>query len=190
MRTPDSGFAAPMRETVAMTRSTTTVAALVAGLVLVAAAPTATATQGGGAPSASTPSASVAGSGWRARMLTRVNAVRAEAGVAPLASCGRLGRSAQHYAAAMARSGAFGHVAPDGTGPAERISAVGYRWRMLGENIAAGQSSVYEVMQGWRGSASHLATMTDPAFTHVGFGLARSAGSRTYWVQDFGSGRW
>ena len=189
MRTPDSGFGVRMRETGAMTRATTAVAALVASLVLVTAAPAATATQGGAAPSASSPSASATASGWRARMLTRVNAARAEAGVPPVASCGRLGRSAQRYAVTMARTGTFGHVAPDGTGPGERISAVGYRWRMLGENIAAGQGSVYEVMQGWRGSGSHLATMTNPVFTHVGFGLARSAGSRTYWVQDFGSGR-
>ena len=141
MRTPDSGFAAPMRETVAMTRSTTTVAALVAGLVLVAAAPTATATQGGGAPSASTPSASVAGSGWRARMLTRVNAVRAEAGIAPLASCGRLGRSAQHYAAAMARSGAFGHVAPDGTGGLYVAGASWWGW--IGDELPHGEGAAF-----------------------------------------------
>jgi uncharacterized protein YkwD len=183
-----------MRKTGAMTRMTTGLAALLASLVLVTLVPAAAATGVGSAPAGA--SAARAGAAqaapaqnWRARMLERVNATRAQAGVPPVAACGRLGRSAQRYAATMARSGAFGHIAPDGTGPGERISAVGYRWRMLGENIAAGQVSVYQVMQGWRGSSSHLATMTDPAFTHVGFGLARSADARTYWVQDFGSGR-
>lgn len=183
-----------MRKTGAMTRATTGLAALLASLVLVTLVPAASATGAVSAPagiSAARAGETVGGPahGWRARMLTRVNAVRAEAGVPPVAACSRLGHSAQRYAATMAASGAFGHIAPDGSGPGERISAVGYRWRMLGENIAAGQISVYEVMQGWRGSASHLATMTDPAFTHVGFGRARSAQARTYWVQDFGSGR-
>jgi uncharacterized protein YkwD len=91
----------------------------------------------------------------------------------------------------MARSDFFSHVGRDGNGPGERMTAAGYRWSLAGENIAAGQRSVYRVMQAWRASATHLATMTDPRFTHVGFGYAVDSGSTydRYWVQDYGAGR-
>jgi uncharacterized protein YkwD len=128
--------------------------------------------------------------GWQARMLARVNSVRTAAGLAPLALCRTLDRSAQAYAARMAADDRFDHVATDGTGPGERLTAAGYRWSAWGENIAAGQHTVYEAMQGWRKSPTHLATMTNPRYTHVGFGHAVAAGSRyvSYWVQDYGNG--
>jgi uncharacterized protein YkwD len=128
--------------------------------------------------------------GWRTRMLTRVNVVRALAGVPPVAMCPALMTSAQQYATVMAREDFFDHVGPDGSSPWDRIAATGYRWRQAAENIAAGQGTVYEVMQTWRASSGHLASLTDPAFTHVGFGYAESSTARypTYWVQDLGAG--
>ncbi len=137
-----------------------------------------------------TPASAVTGD-WRTRMLSRVNAVRALAGVPALTSCPALTSSAQRYSALMARTDTFGHIGPDGRGPGERITSAGYRWTLAGENLAGGQHTVYEVMQGWRGSASHLATMTNAAFTHVGFGYASDPTSPyiRYWVQDYASGR-
>ena len=129
-------------------------------------------------------------SDWRTRMLSRLNAVRREAGVRPVEMCPALTRSAQHYAKVMATEGFFDHVGPDGSQPWDRMAAMGYRWRQAAENIAAGQPRVYEVMQAWRSSARHLASMTDPEFTHVGFGHAAASSGPypNYWVQDFGAG--
>ncbi len=129
--------------------------------------------------------------GWRTRMLARVNAVRSLAGAAPVVYCPSLQASAQAYASQLARSNTFGHIGPDGRGPGERMTAAGYRWTLAGENLAGGQRTVYEVMQGWRGSASHLATMSEAGFTHVGFGYATAAVSTygRYWVQHYAAGR-
>jgi uncharacterized protein YkwD len=128
--------------------------------------------------------------GWRARMLARVNVVRALAGVPLVAMCPALMTSAQQYADLMAREDFFDHVGPDGSSPWDRMIASGYRWRQAAENLAAGQGTVYEVMQTWRASPGHLASLTDPGFTHIGFGYAQSSSARypTYWVQDLGAG--
>jgi uncharacterized protein YkwD len=125
---------------------------------------------------------------WRARMLTRVNVVRAQVGVHPVRPCPALMRSAQAYADALAGGAVFSHTGPDGSMPWERMSRQGYAWRTAGENISYGQDTVYEAMQAWRGSDPHAATLTNPQYKDVGFGFARDAGGRPYWVQDFGSG--
>ncbi len=125
--------------------------------------------------------------GWRGDMLRAVNALRADAGVAALLPCPSLRRAAQGYASVMASTGTFGHMGPDGTAPWDRMRAQGFRWQAAGENIAAGQRSVDEVMSAWIASPDHHATLLDPRMHQVGFGFA-TGGGRTYWVQDFGQG--
>jgi uncharacterized protein YkwD len=128
--------------------------------------------------------------GWRKTMMARINAVRAEAGVAPLRPCPALRRSAQEYATLMSTRDHYGHVGPDGSQPQERMQVQGYVWSAIAENIAAGQRSIDEVMAAWEGSPGHYANLVNPAYRHVGLGHWTSGGSRYghYWVQDFGRG--
>ena len=142
--------------------------------------------------------ASVAGStasvvmpaGWRGDMLSRVNAVRAGAGLAPLKACSALRRAAQDYALVMAATNSFGHVGPDGAAPWDRMQAHGFSWQAAAENIASGQTSIADVMREWIEDPGHYANLMDPRMVQVGFGFAvdPATGSRTYWVQDFGRG--
>jgi uncharacterized protein YkwD len=130
------------------------------------------------------------GRGWRQVMLARVNAGRASAGVPPVRGCGALRRSAQGYAGVMASADAYGHIGPDGSQPWDRIRAQGYAWRTAAEDIAAGQTSIDEVVEGWITSPGHYVNLVNPAFQHIGFGYAINAKStyRGYWVLDLGSG--
>jgi uncharacterized protein YkwD len=123
-------------------------------------------------------------------MLTKVNELRALAGVPPLRQCRPLNRSAQRYAREMARTDNFSHIAMDGRDAGDRVAAVGYRARLVGENIGAGQATVVPLMRQLRDSERHYATIVDPRFTHVGFGYAPGDGSPfgTYWVQQFAAG--
>jgi uncharacterized protein YkwD len=144
------------------------------------------------APSSASSTTSVASvtDGWRIRMLAQVNTARLAAGVPAVRLCRTLNRVAGARARSMAATDTFSHVDLRGRGPGDRISAAGYRWTHAGENIAAGQPRVPEVMAAWRASPRHLRTMTDPGFTHVGFGYARDPDGRyrTRWVQDYASG--
>jgi uncharacterized protein YkwD len=129
-------------------------------------------------------------SDWQERMLTRVNALRAEAGARPLRMCPALTRSADAYAREMSRDNTFSHTGTDGSTAQQRVAVAGYRPSSVGENLAAGQPTVAAAIRGWRESPSHYATMTDPRFRHVGFGFAPGRGVpyATFWVQHFGAG--
>jgi uncharacterized protein YkwD len=71
----------------------------------------------------------------------------------------------------------------------DRNQALGYRARYAGENIARGQYSVDEVMDGWMESKTHREHLLSAVFDDVGFGLAfgkNPGGYEILWVQNFG----
>jgi uncharacterized protein YkwD len=106
----------------------------------------------------------------------------------PLTLSGTLGGVALGHAADMAQHDYFEHVDPAGQTPADRVRAVGYRERLVGENIAYGPESVDDVVKGWLGSPGHCANIMDPRFQQMGFAYATGRhGSRQglYWVQLF-----
>ncbi|HEY8510030.1 MAG TPA: CAP domain-containing protein [Steroidobacteraceae bacterium] len=141
-----------------------------------------------GAPS----SANVA----RARVLELVNAARSKprrcgrrkfAAAPPLQLVDALNQSARAHAQDMARHGRLNHQGSDGSTPAERLGRTGYKWRLVGENIASGPMTPEEVTAGWLKSPEHCANIMDPAFMHLGVGYAesREKDGVLYWVQVF-----
>ncbi|OLV16825.1 CAP domain-containing protein [Deinococcus marmoris] len=107
--------------------------------------------------------------------------------VPPLNSEARLGAAAQAHAADMAALNYFSHTSQDGRTLKNRIDAAGYGWRAIAENIAAGQASAQEVVTGWLNSEGHCRNLMNAEYRELGIGLARNAGGKLYWVQDFGT---
>ena len=139
-----------------------------------------------------------AGLGDRARiaaeMLLRVNDLRRQAGLPPLAPSPLLDRVSQEHAEDMLRRSYSGHRTPEGLGPSERARAGGYR-SGIGENIVEQRFSVEEALEAWWRSPNHRRNLLDPACREVGLGLAVGAGYdaapggyRVIWVQSFGRG--
>ena len=95
----------------------------------------------------------------------------------------------RQHAEDMARNNYFSHGGRDGSGPAQRIERAGYRYRALGENIAAGQTKPEEVVAGWLKSPEHCANLMNPMFTEMGVAFAVERNSRlgVYWTQTFGT---
>jgi len=125
----------------------------------------------------------------RAAMLARVNRERTERGLAPLRRHPRLDDAAQAHADDMFRRRYYSHDTPEGKTAMDRIQAMGYRAKYAGENIARGQYSVDEVMDGWMESKTHRDHILSPVFDDVGFGLAygkNPGGYEILWVQNFG----
>ena len=83
-----------------------------------------------------------------------------------------LEEAASRHAVAMARTRLFDHVGADGSTVRERVNATGYRWRVIGENLAAGHPKLQEAVSGWLASRSHCAALLDPRYTE--YGLART----------------
>jgi uncharacterized protein YkwD len=92
---------------------------------------------------------------------------------------------ASGHAADMAGHNSFEHEDLGGHTPAERVRAVGYREKLVGENIAYGPQSVDEVVRGWLDSPGHCENIMDPRFAEMGIAFAAGQGKRKglYWVQ-------
>ncbi|MFD4575420.1 CAP domain-containing protein [Streptomyces sp. NPDC058417] len=121
-----------------------------------------------------------------AEVLHLTNRERARAGLRPLAVDARLGVAARAYSTDMAERAFYDHVSPEGTRPWDRAAAAGAAHRSIGENIACGQRSAAEVVEGWMNSPGHRANILKPDFTHLGVGYAGGGPAGTYWTQLFG----
>jgi uncharacterized protein YkwD len=128
------------------------------------------------------------------RVLQLVNDVRARGtrcgersfGPAPpVRLSGALAGVAFGHAADMARHNYFEHEDLAGRSPADRVRAVGYREKLVGENIAYGPESADEVVQGWLDSPGHCENIMDSRFAEMGIAYAAGHASKRglYWVQ-------
>lgn len=128
------------------------------------------------------------------RALQLVNEVRARgarcgersfAPAPPVKLSEALGGVAFGHADDMARHNYFEHEDLAGRSPADRVRAVGYREKLVGENIAYGPKSAEEVVQGWLDSPGHCENIMDPRFAEMGIAYAAGQASRRglFWVQ-------
>jgi uncharacterized protein YkwD len=139
-------------------------------------------------PAPSTPTRATGLTGDEAQVLALVNKERASAGCGVLRSNAILVSVARAHSKDMGVHGYFDHTSRDGRSPFDRIRAAGYKGGLMGENIAAGQSTPAAVMDAWMHSAGHRANILNCGYKVVGIGVAKVSGSpyRIYWTQDFG----
>jgi uncharacterized protein YkwD len=102
--------------------------------------------------------------------------------VAPLSADPALRCAARLHAKDLQDRDYFSHTTPDGVTFDQRITQAGYRWRTLGENIAAGYRTPQTVVQGWMQSPGHCQNIMNATFTQVGVGFYDDF----RWTQDFG----
>jgi uncharacterized protein YkwD len=108
----------------------------------------------------------------------------------PVTLSGTLGSVALGHASDMASNNYFEHEDLSGHTPADRVRAVGYREKLVGENIAFGPRTAEEVVQGWMDSPGHCENIMDPRFMEMGVAYASGHAKRgLYWVQVFASPR-
>jgi uncharacterized protein YkwD len=104
----------------------------------------------------------------------------------PLAPNPLLERAAALHAQDMAQHSYLEHRGRDGSSPADRVTRARYRWRSVGENIAAGQTTPDQVVQEWIRSPEHCANLMNPGFTEMGVAFAVNVNSEAgiYWAQE------
>ncbi|MFJ5843010.1 CAP domain-containing protein [Streptomyces shenzhenensis] len=122
----------------------------------------------------------------RADVVELTNRERGRARLAPLAVDPLLTAAAQAHSADMVARDFYSHTSPEGSQPWDRAAAAGSRRRTIGENIACGQRSAAEVVEGWMNSPGHRANILKPDFTHIGVGFVGGGRTGTYWTQLFG----
>ncbi len=107
-------------------------------------------------------------------LLSDTNAARASNGVARLKLNSKLDAAAQAKANDMASRNYWSHNTPEGNPPWIFVSAQGYSYQKLGENLAAGFADEQSTINGWMASPPHRENLLDPAFNDVGFGYANN----------------
>lgn len=96
--------------------------------------------------------------------------------------------AARAHSLDMGQQRYFEHDSLDGRTFADRMTMAGFRGATpWGENIAAGQTSPEEVVQGWMDSPGHCRNIMNADYRTIGVGYAVVAGSpyQHYWTQDF-----
>lgn len=152
--------------------------------------------EGGSAPVAGGADITCGLAGFEADALRLINERRAAGAIcgargsyaaAPtLAAQAQLTSAAYAHSRDMADQNYFSHTSLDGRTPGARVSAAGYAWSSVGENIAAGYSTVQQTMDAWMASDGHCANLMNPGFTRFGLACARNSASTygTYWTLD------
>ena len=146
------------------------------------------------AVSVSTPSGSATPATTNDSFIQKVfeltNEQRQQAGLQPLQMNQKLDDTAEAHSQDMAVNHYFSHNSLDGSSASARADKEGYNYSTFGENIAAGQATPEEVVQGWMNSPGHRANILNPNFKDIGVGyyyLANDSGYHSYWTQDFGT---
>ncbi|MFJ4720237.1 CAP domain-containing protein [Streptomyces luteogriseus] len=124
--------------------------------------------------------------GTAAAVIDLTNRERTRHGLPPLSANPLLTTAAQAHSADMVARAFYAHTAPDGSRPWDRAAAAGSTRRSVGENIACGQRSPADVVEGWMNSPGHRANILTPGFTHIGIGFAGGGRAGMYWTQLFG----
>jgi uncharacterized protein YkwD len=128
------------------------------------------------------PAPAPADTGVGAEVAALANSARASAGLAPLATDGRLVTAAANHSSDQAASGRMSHTGSNGSSPGDRVAAAGFPAGTWAENVAAGQPSAQAVFDAWMASPGHRANILHGGLTHIGVAMATSADGTPYWT--------
>ncbi len=106
-----------------------------------------------------------------AELFALVNGERAKLGLRPLVLWPALAAVARAHSQDMVEHGYVAHVSPTQGTTENRVDRAGIPWQRLGENVGMA-STTMEVHQGLMASPGHREAIVNPAFTHVGIGVA------------------
>jgi uncharacterized protein YkwD len=130
---------------------------------------------------------------YKADVQAAVNAARAVAqscgaATGALSWNGQLEAAAAVHSNDMAVNNYFGHPDASGLRVGARVSATGYAYRSVSENIAGGQTSASQVVADWIASPSHCASIMTASFVDIGVSCKYSPTStyQYYWTLVMG----
>lgn len=133
-------------------------------------------------------------SGFQSAMLQAIQAARAQA-----RNCGTsgsfaatgsvtwhsaLGSSASAHSSDMAGRNTLSHTGSNGSTSGSRVTAAGYAWSAVAENVAWNYTSVDAVMAAWLASDGHCANLMNPNIRHVGAACVAATNGSFYWTLD------
>ncbi len=118
-------------------------------------------------------------------ILQRLNLLRAQNGLQPVALNSALTTAAQRHSQDMANTGNISHTGSDGTTPEQRMLAAGYTGGTGEEAIYGGRATVDDAWYFWTTDRGHANMLLKPEYTVVGIAVV-NVGDRYYYTMDFG----
>lgn len=112
-----------------------------------------------------------------------VNQERAKAGLSELNMQEDLTAAANVRAKEIKQS--FSHTRPNGSSFSSVLKEQGIAFSGSGENIAYGQKTPEQVMEGWMNSEGHRANILNGKYKNIGVGYHQDERGVNYWVQLF-----
>jgi uncharacterized protein YkwD len=122
----------------------------------------------------------VASTAFQQSIVDAMNRERARYGLRPLRLDARLSLAANDRANDMFAKHYFDHVSPDGINPFTWVLNRGYRYSIVGENLALGFRTSSAVVGGWMHSPGHRENILTSAFDEVGIAIGNGSPTRGY----------
>jgi len=119
---------------------------------------------------------------FESQVVELTNQERANHGLEPLEIDPQLSEVAEAKSNDMAENGYFSHNSPTYGSPFDMMHSFGVDYQTAGENIARGQSTAQQVVDGWMNSPGHRENILNPDFTHIGVGYDEDG---NFWTQQF-----
>jgi len=139
------------------------------------------------APTETTAAAPATGAlgAYEQQVVDLVNKERAAVGLPALKVNVKLAQVAEKKAEDLRDRNYFDHQSPTYGSPFDMMKQFGISYIAAGENIAKGQKTPADVMNGWMNSPGHRANILNANFTEIGVGYVTDSNGTTYWVQHF-----
>jgi len=136
-------------------------------------------------PAPATPTAPTTIGTYEQQVVDLVNKERAAVGLPALKVNTKLSGVAEKKAEDMRDGNYFSHTSPTYGSPFDMMKQFGISYSSAGENIAKGQRTPADVMNGWMNSPGHKANILNSSYTEIGVGYVTDSNGNTYWVQHF-----
>jgi uncharacterized protein YkwD len=122
----------------------------------------------------------------RLRHVDSVNAVRTQAGLAPVQLSAELNAAAETQARDMSVQQRAWHFGSDLTSPRERAFRAGYHGEIVGENLSEGSDSDLTVLASWLNFPDTRDVILSPKARGIGLGWFQEPTGKIWWVQVVG----
>lgn len=121
-------------------------------------------------------------------ILELTNKARKSDDIRPLRPNRVLCQVARLHSRNMARQRKMSHEL-DGKSSGHRVTAAGYDYSAVGENVAFGNVVLEEIFDGWMKSKGHRENILRGAYEEIGIGVTRDNDGNAYYTQVFGARR-
>jgi uncharacterized protein YkwD len=118
-----------------------------------------------------------------------INAYRKKSGLRPLKIDPLLTKAAKAHSEDLSRWDRISHYGSDGSNPWDRVGRTGFKARLAAENVGTGQTTLKEVMEGWKKSPGHNKNLLLKDATRMGIALVHNPKSefKTFWTLVLGT---